>query len=117
MSTMPAYSRCLLNVSFVTALVKMSAGFSKPRILATSIIPVVTSCCMYRNLSSICLAFFDCPSLDARLLPVVLSVSCFICTLVVSLLFIRKLLIASDSLVPDPTAYSSASPEDSATVA
>ena len=95
----------------------MSAMLSKVPILCTDSMPLCTSCCMKRYFKSMCFAFFEDPILVAMLLPLVESVWILICSLLVSIVSIRKFLMCNSSCAPAPIEYSSDSALESATIA
>ena len=97
--------------------VNMSAMLSRVPILCTDSMPLCTSCCMNRYFRSMCFAFFDDPILVAMLFPLVESVWIRICSLLVSIVPVRKFLMCSASCTPVPIEYSSDSALDSATIA
>ena len=101
----------------MTYFANMSAMLSKVPILCTDSMPLCTNCCMKRYFKSMCFAFFEDPILVAMLLPLVESVWILICSLLVSLVSIRKFLMCSASCAPVPIEYNSDSALDSATIA
>ena len=80
--------------------------------------PLCTSCCMNRCLSSMWFAFLLLPILVAMASPAVLFVWILVITVVVALMAsCRKFLTCRASVAPVPIAYSSDSADDSAATA
>ena len=115
-SVIPRVDRCLWSTSLVMYFVITSEVFKVPATFLIATMPEVTSSWINKNRSWTCLVFLEVPKRVAIDLPAVLSVWSLMLTFCAVCDSKRSERINRLSLTPRPIAYSSASPDEVATV-